>query len=190
MISAPDRRNAVELINQASTRGAGREKVCEQVGINLRTYQRWMRDTGVKVDGRPAAQCPAPANKLTQVERDAILEVCNRVAYPSLPPSQIVPRLADQCEYIASESSSYRVLREDDQLHRRGKAQALRDVPKPLGYQATAQNQVWSWDITYLAANIVGVFFRLYLVMDIFSRKIVGWEVHESETAAYVRLGN
>jgi len=99
-----------------------------------------------------------------------------------LPPSQIVPSLADQGRYIASESSFYRVLRESDQLAHRGKAKpATRQRPKPL--QGDAPNQLWSWDITYLATTVKGVFFYLYLIMDVFSRKIVGWEVYDLESA-------
>jgi putative transposase len=56
-------------------------------------------------------------------------------------------------------------------------------VHKPKDYQARAPNPLWSWDITYLATTIIGLFYRLYLVMDIYSRKIVGWEIHEHETA-------
>ena len=101
-----------------------------------------------------------------------------------MPPSQIVPILADRGRYLASESSFYRVLREADQLARRGKAKPpTRQRPMPL--QARAPNQLWSWDITYLATTIKGVFFYLYLIMDVYSRKIVGWEVHEEETAAH-----
>ena len=188
MISAPDRRQTVELIDQACARGAACENACKEMGISLRTYQRWTSDGSVKADGRPTAKRAAPANQLTQAEREAILDVCNRKEYESLPPSQIVPRLADQGEYLASESSFYRVLRQNGQLQRRGRAQAPRHVPKPRGYRATAPNQVWSRDITYLAAAIAGVFFRLYLVMDIYSRKIVGREIHESENAAHASV--
>jgi len=82
--------------------------------------------------------------------------------------------LADEGCYMASESSFYRVLRAAEQSNRRGRAEAPRTVAKPKGYQATGPKQVWSWDITYLAASIRGAFYRLYLVEDIFSRKIVG----------------
>ena len=91
--------------------------------------------------------------------------------------------LADAGIYLTSESSFYRILREADQLHRRGKAQPPRQLTKPQSYKATAPNQVWSWDITYLAAAIRGCFYWLYLVMDIYSRKIVDWGVHEREAA-------
>ena len=96
-----------------------------------------------------------------------------------------MPRLADEGRYIASESSFYRVLRDAEQVNRRGRAQAPRLVPTPDSYKATAPNQVWSWDITFLASSIRGAFYRLYMVEDIFSRKIVGWEVHEQESAEH-----
>ena len=186
MISTPDRTRAVALIDEAIKAGASTNRACEQMQISLRTYQRWTNKEGrIRADGRPQAERREPANKLSVQEKQQILETCNREEYSSLPPSQIVPALADQGTYIASESSFYRVLREADQLHRRGKAQAPRAVSKPTGYKASAPNRVWSWDITYLATTIAGMFFRLYLVMDIYSRKIVGWEVHENETAEH-----
>jgi len=89
---------------------------------------------------------------------------------------------------VASESTFYRVLREAEQHHRRGRAKRAHVHPKPTGYQAHAPNEVWSWDITFLAAAIRGTFYRLYLVEDIFSRKIVGWEVHENESAFHASV--
>lgn len=183
MINVPDRRRAVELIDEAVDAGAPTQKACDELEISLRTYQRWTHGDEVTPDGRPEAERPVPANKLKPEERQQILETCNEEVYRSLPPSQIVPALADKDLYIASESSFYRVLKEANQLHRRGKAQAPRKVNKPKGYKATGPNQVWSWDITFLATTITGMFYRLYLMMDIYSRKIVGWEIHENETA-------
>jgi len=92
-----------------------------------------------------------------------------------------VPSLADQGIYLASESSFYRVLREAGQLKNRGKANP-RTVEKPKPYVATGPNQVWTWDITYLPTAIKGSFYYLYMIMDIYSRKIVGWEIHENQT--------
>nr|AFI78436.1 transposase [uncultured bacterium ws020C1] len=119
------------------------------------------------------------------MEREAILAVCNKEAYQSLPPTQIVPLLADDGVYLASESSFYRVLKAADQLHHQGKAQAPKVMSKPAAHCATAANQLWSWDITFLASTVVGLFYRLYLVMDIYSRKIVGWEIHDNESASH-----
>jgi transposase InsO family protein len=188
MISAPDRQYAVELIDEAVAAGATAHQACAELGITLRTYQRWTRGGDVKADERPQALRPEPANKLSAQERQAILDICNQGEHASLPPAQIVPKLADEGRYLASEASFYRVLRAADQLHRRGQAQAPRRVSPPKSYAASAPNQVWSWDITYLATTVVGLFFRLYLVMDIYSRKIVGWEVHESETAEHAAV--
>ena len=157
--------------------------------LSLRTYQRWtVKADHIKTDGRPDAAYREPANKLTLEEREKILKTCNQTEYRSLPPSQIVPALADQGLYIGSESSFYRILSEAAQLQHRGRAQSAHKVHKPKGYKTTGPNQVWSWDITYLAADITGFFSRLYMVMDIYSRKIVGWEVHESESAAHAAV--
>jgi len=183
MISTPDRRRAVELIEEAMTQGASQAKACALLEISVRTYQRWTREGGVKGDARPEVERPSPANRLSDAEREQILAVCNRPEYSHLPPSQIVPMLADEGEYLASESSFYRVLREAGQAQRRGRSQPPRRRAKPKAYCATGPNQVWSWDITFLASTVAGWFHRLYLVMDIYSRKIVGWEVHERESA-------
>jgi transposase InsO family protein len=158
-------------------------KACAQLGLTLRTYQRWTRGGDVKADARPQARRPAPANKLSAQERQAILDICHQGEYASLPPAQIVPKLADEGRYIASEASCYRVRREADPRHHRGQAQAPRRVSQPKSDATSAPNPVWTWDITSLATTVLGLFFRLYRVMDIDSRKIVGWEVHERETA-------
>ena len=187
-----DRQMAIELIEEACAAGARQARACAVLEIDVRTLRRWQqqqRDERRLVDRRrETATDRVPANKLSPEERARILEVCNEPAYQSLPPSQIVPRLADEGTYLASESTFYRVLREADQQHRRGRAQAPRQVPKPQGFKAEGPNQVYSWDITYLAAAIRGAFYRLYLVEDIFSRKIVGWEVHEDEKAEHASL--
>lgn len=125
-----------------------------------------------------------PANRLTEAERDRIVATCNTPESASLPPSQIVPKLADAGVYIASESSFYRVLRERGQNHRRGRARRPGRSRPPASFQAKGPCEVWSWDITWLPGPVPGMFFHLYLIVDIFSRKITGWEVHERESAA------
>jgi len=188
MISSLNRCQAVELINTAYASGAAREKACECLGISLRTFQRWTQTEYVKTDARPTAVRPEPSNKLTQAERDEMLVICNSVQYQSMPPSQIVPALADLGQYIASESSFYRVLKAANQDQRRGKVRAPNVHKKPKACKATQANQVWSWDITYLATTVLGRFYRLYLIMDIYSRKIVGWEIHTNETAEHASV--
>ena len=184
-----DRQIAIDLIDEAVTAGARCFKACTVLKVDVRTLQRWKKAVAEQhglADRRKAVAAErAPANMLSDEERAAILTVCNQVEFQSLPPSQIVPRLADKGEYVASESSFYRVLREADQVHRRGRSNPPRTVSKPEGFLATGPNQVWSWDITFLASSIRGAFYRLYLVLDIFSRKIVAWEVHENESAEH-----
>lgn len=108
--------------------------------------------------------------------------MANSEEFASLPPSQIVPILADQGKYLASESTVYRILKKSSQQHHRGRAKkpSTRQV---TSHCATGPNQVWSWDITWLPAPVKGKYFYWYMVLDIFSRKIVGHEVHEAESA-------
>ena len=183
MISVPDRRKIVELINKARNAGARLASACKIVGITARTYQRWTQCGDVKEDGRPLAKHPEPENKLSQQEKDHILEICHKSENASLPPSQIVPRLADQEQYIASESTFYRVLHEAKEQNHRGYSQKPGKPEPPKGYRADGPNQVWTWDVTYLHTHIRGMFFYLYMIVDVFSRKIVGWEVYARENS-------
>lgn len=118
------------LVREACASGACLESACGVLGISARTLQRWTEGGGVKEDGRLAAgQMRTPANKLSREERQHILATANSPEFASLPPSQIVPRLADQGEYIASEASFYRVLREAGQVAHRGFGQGPEPPP-------------------------------------------------------------
>mgnify|MGYP002632733010 CR=1 FL=1 len=177
-----DRENIIDLINQASESGARQLKACDIVGISAKTLQRWNQPDN-KQDRRQTAH-HHPVNKLTVLERKRILKIANEPAYAHLPPSKIVPTLADEGRYIASESSFYRVLKAENQLRHREKSKPTKKVNKPEALTATNPNQIYSWDITYLPTVVKGVFLYLYLVMDIYSRKIVGWQVYEEESSA------
>ena len=183
MTSTSSRRQAIELVDEAVAAGARKHKACAELGISKRTVERWQQDGEMTIDKRPTAERPAPLNKLSEAERQTILDTCHQPEYASLPPSQIVPRLADQGTYLASESSFYRVLRDAGEQQHRGRSSAPRK-PKPLStHCATGPNQVWSWDITWLPTQVKGMFFYLYLILDIYSRKIVGWEVYAEESS-------
>lgn len=181
MTSLPERRKVIEYVGQAVAAGARKDRACREIGISIRTLQRWTAGGQIQADRRPDAVRPAPVCKLSEQERARILAVCNEPEFASLPPSQIVPKLADRGEYIASESSFYRVLGAADQLYRRGRAQPPRKSPVPTTHCAAQPNQVWSWDISWMPSRVRGVFWYLYLIVDIYSRKIVGWEIHERE---------
>ncbi len=134
---------------------------------------------------RQEAVRPTPANKLTKVEQQAILDICNEERFASLPPSQIVPMLADEGVYLGSESSFYRILKANNQLTHRGKAKPKGTLAKPDGFTATGPCEVWTWDISYCPSTVIGRFFYLYMIMDIFSRKVVGWEVYDCESGEH-----
>jgi putative transposase len=184
MISPSDRALAVELIQEASQNGARLAPACEELNISVRTYERWVSEGGVKEDQRPIVSRPEPKNKLTIEEKKEMLEVVKKEEFANLPPTQIVPKLADQCIYIASESSFYRVLREQNMQHHRGRSKKP-ERKLPESHLAIAPNQVWTWDITWLKGPVKGLFYRLYMIIDLFSRKIVGWEIWETEEAKF-----
>jgi putative transposase len=185
MTSLPERRKLIGYIDEAVSAGARKAPACKEVGITLRTLQRWIQNGEPGEDRRPTAVRPEPPGKLTPEERERILAVCNEPEFASLPPSQIVPKLADRGEYIASESSFYRVLHEAGQLHHRGRAQAPKKTKTSTTHVAEGPNQVWSWDISWMPSRVRGRFWYLYLIEDIYSRKIVGWEVHEREAGEW-----
>ncbi len=189
MISAPDRRSTLSLIEEARAAGARLSAVSAEPGLSVRSVQRWTGPDGsVRADARPTAVRPAPANRLSEAERDRIVATCNAPEFASLPPGQIVPRLADRGEYIGSESTMYRVLRERGQAGRRGRARTPRPSRPPTTHRAAGPCQLWSWDITWLPGPALGMFFHLYLILDIWSRKITGWEVHDRESGELAAL--
>jgi putative transposase len=170
------------LIAAAVAAGARRDKACAVLGLSARAVARWSAAGGGS-DQRRGPGRP-PSQKLSPEERRRVLETANSPAYRDLSPRQIVPRLADKGEYIASEATFYRVLREAGLLAHRARSRPG-SSRKPNAHVASAPNQVWSWDITYLRSTIRGVFYYLYLVVDIWSRKIVGWDVQADETATH-----
>ena len=176
-----ERQTLVKLVQEACESGCRLISACDAIGISLRTWRRWLQQGTVVDDQRPHAKRPPPVNKLSDAERAQVLEVCNQPEYAGLPPSQIVPALLDQKIYIASESTFYRILKESDQLHHRGKSKAPERHTAPQTYTATGPNQVYTWDITYLPSAIKGIFYYLYMIIDIYSRKIVGYEVYDRE---------
>ena len=159
-------------IEAACQAGARRAPACMLAGIDGRTYQRWQAGADRRGDGRTLAERPKPAHALSETERAEILAVANEARFAELPPARMVPALADEGRYIASESSFYRVLR----------AHAPTAAPKPpTTHQATRPRQVWCWDMTYLPAAVRGQWFFLYLILDLYSRKIVGFTVEATD---------
>ena len=178
------RKRIVRLTDEANQAGARRWKACEVVGISVRTIERWRENGEVEADGR-RTRLYEPPNKLSKAEREKVLGVVNSEEFSDLPPSQIVPILAERGEYLASESTIYRILREAGQLAHRQESRVAKKRSKPKELAATEPNQLYSWDITYLPSRIRGMFFYLYIFMDIYSRKIVGWQVYEEQSGEW-----
>lgn len=186
MIGLEDRRNLARDIEQAHKAGARLQLACEVAGIDVRTLQRWKARQGLQTgDGRPQALRPTPAHALSAQERQRLLQVANEPRFADMPPARIVPMLADEGVYLASESSFSRVLRAAGQNAHRGAAKAPRKTRPPSTHVATAPAQLWCWDMTYLPAQVAGRWFHLYLILDVFSRKVVGFEVHDSDSAEH-----
>ncbi len=184
MILIADRRSLAQDIQIARDAGARLEQVCEIAGINARTLQRWYAHEGLTTgDGRPSAVRPTPRHALSAAERAALVSVANEARFCAVPPARIVPMLADEGVYLASESTFTRVLRAHGQTAHRGRAKAPRAKRPPTTHIATGVRQVWCWDMTYLPATVVGRWFHLYLILDLYSRKIVGWEVHANDNS-------
>ena len=168
----------VDLIEKAIESGARLKKAAATMGISARTIIRWRQKGG----GQDQREGPlaAPANKLSEQERQQILDISNSAPFRDLSPKQIVPKLADQGVYLASESTFYRVLKEHAMLaHRQASKPA---VARPKEHVATGPCQVWSWDITYLQTSVKGLFFYLYMVVDVWSRKIIAAQIFAEES--------
>jgi putative transposase len=178
MSSASDRRRTVGLLTEAVGSGARRAQASEVLGFSVRTVQRWDHQ---EADGRPGAVRPAPSNRLSEAERARVLAIANDAAHASLAPHQIVPRLADKGEYVASESTFYRLLRAAGQQHRRGRARSPSSRVVTT-HCADGPNQLWCWDITWLPTAVKGQYYYWYMMKDVYSRKLVANEVHERES--------
>lgn len=171
----------MQLIDEAVRQGARRSRACEQLELSVRSVQRWRLSPQ---DGRAQARRAAPPNRLSEAERQAVLEAANRPGYASLTPHQIVPKLADEGIYLASESTFYRLLKAAGQGQRRGRARAPQRRTLTT-HRADGPNQVWCWDITWMPTTVRGRYFYWYMMKDIYSRKLVMNEVWEQESAEH-----
>ena len=186
MTRLEDRQNLVRDIEQACADGARLAPACALAGIDACTLRRWKAGDGlIQGDRRPDADRAIPSHALSEAERARIIEVANQPRFAETPPARIVPALADEGIYLASEASFHRVLRAHGQMNRRGRAQPPRTSRPPSTHIATRPGEVWCWDVTFLPAQIQGHWFYLYLILDLYSRKVVGFEVHDTDSAEH-----
>ncbi len=172
----------MELIQEAVRSGARKVAAAKILGISLRTLERW-EGSACRGDQRSGPN-RMPHNALSEAERALVVAVATCPTFRDLPACQIVPILADSGVYLASERSFYRVLEQERLAAHRGRARRATHS-RPTEHKANGPNQVWSWDITYLRSPIRGSFYYLYLVLDVWSRKIVGCRVHDCESPQF-----
>jgi len=169
----------VALVDEAVAAGARLESACNELGIDARTIQRWRRDPDAEDDRHgPKAR---PANALTAAEEKDILSLLKSQEFSELSPHQVVAKLADMNIYKVSERTMYRLLKRHKLQAHRGRTRP-RTHHRPTEHRATGPRQVWSWDITYLRSPIKGTFWLLYMVVDVWSRKVVAARVHDHES--------
>jgi putative transposase len=186
MTRLEDRQTLVRDIEQACADGARLAPACALAGIDARTLRRWQAGDGlIQGDRRPDADRPIPSHALSEAERARIIAVANEPRFADTPPARIVPALADEGIYLASESSFHRVLRAQRQMNRRGRARPPRMSRPPTTHIASRPGDVWCWDVTFLPARMQGRWFYFYLILDLYSRKIVGFEVHDTDSAEH-----
>jgi putative transposase len=153
------------------------KQACYLLGASRATRYRRRRPPLV---GPPAPR-PAPANKLSEQERQHILTVLRSPEYCDLAPAQVWARLLDDGIYLCSISTMYRLLAiaGENRERRRQRTHPARKKPELI---ARRPNEVWSWDITKLQGPERGVYYELFVIIDIFSRYVVGWMVSPAET--------
>lgn len=132
-------------------------------------------------DARKGAAKSVP-RRLSAEERQAIVNICCRKEYQDLNPYEIYVILLDMKIYMGSVSTFYRVLRDRGLVHFRGNTRKATTSHRPPERVATGPNQVWAWDITYLKSPVAGMYYYLYTVIDVWSRKIVGWRIDTRES--------
>lgn len=171
-VDGQKKQKAIDIIGKAKVNGCRIKVACSDLEIDFKSLNRWKAD----IEDKRLGPKTSPKNKLKSGEKDKIISIATSEEYQNDSPWIIVAKLVDRGIYIASESSFYKVLKERKLLAHRGKSKkATKKRPKAL--VATGPNQIWTWDITYLKSMIRGQFFYLYLFMDIFSRKIVGYDI-------------
>jgi putative transposase len=158
----------------------GVRPTCAALGIAPATYYRAQHPRGAAIPG----VVPAPSPRaLAPAERRRVLDVLHAPRFADLAPAEVYATLLDEGTYHCSERTMYRVLSAEGEVRER-RAQRRHPVYTAPELLATAPNQLWSWDITRLKGPEQWSYFSLYVLLDVFSRYVVGWTVQHRETAS------
>lgn len=184
-MSREEKQEILDFVNLYVILGIVRLSILSKyLGISERTIQRWNKN-GVD-DKRKGAVKDVP-RKLSVSERDELYLVACSDEYKDMNPHEVYNSLLDKGIYLASESSFYRVLREKKALSHRRETKEGSSRKKPEELRATAKNQVWMWDITWLKTDVKGIYYYAYVIEDLYDRSIVGWAIYENESDEHAR---
>ena len=159
----------------------GKERACEVAGLPRANLYRWS-----KPKAPPAKPRPSPPRTLSSPEREEVLSILNSERFADLAPRQVYAKLLDERVYLSSVRTMYRILAENGEVRERRDQLRHPEYKKPE-LLATGPNQVWSWDITKLLGPTKWTYFYLYVVLDIYSRLVVGWMLARRESAALAK---
>ncbi len=189
LIVREDREKALAVLKEGREFGLAMKAVADLLGICGRSLRRWCMEfsgQGFSVDRRKGASRKV-AHKFSAKERQRVINTVNDPRFADLPPGQIVAILAEEEEDVASEMTIYRIMREEGLLNHRGRTCSPREPREVPMLKATAIHQVLAWDITLVPGPIKGQYYYLYMVMDVWSGRILGAEVHERECSQLAR---
>ena len=169
----------MRFINEAVVDGARVKIACQTLEISFRSYLRWK--AGKLQDGRKGAAKTVP-RKLSEAEREDFYQQANTSRFRDMNPGQIVAILCEEGTYHGSDRTLYRIFTDKKALASRTESRKPGPGKKPPELVATGPNQVWCWDITWLRTDVKGFFYYAYVVIDVFSRAIVGWSIEDCES--------
>jgi len=162
----------------------GYASACDTLGIPRASFYRWQAGPTAQSSAAVLLR-PTPKRALSEDERAAVRAALHSERFVDQAPREVYATLLEEGLYWCHWRTIYRILAQDEEVRERRNQARHRVYARPE-LMATAPNQTWSWDITKLRGPVKGVWFFLYVIMDIFSRYVVGWLVaeHERETLA------
>lgn len=167
------------------SRDVGRKPACEALRVPRATFYRYLGQSRQFRSGK--GSCTTPPLSLSQTERQDVIDTLHSEKFQDKAPYEVYATLLDEGKYHCSIRTMYRILKSkhgDIKERRRGHQRTQYKKPELL---ATAPNQVWSWDITKLKGPAKWTYFYLYVILDIFSRYVVGWMVAHREQQALAK---
>lgn len=165
---------------QGSSRALGVTTSCAMLGVPRASYYRALEPS------KPTKKRAASRRALSSDERQQVLDVLHEPRFVDVAPAEVYATLLDEKRYLCSERSMYRILAANAEVRERRNQLRHANHPRPE-LLATQPNELWSWDITKLLGPQKWTYFYLYVILDVFSRYVVGWMVAHEESKALAK---